>query len=196
MVEFISSWVEQITIAVVIASIFELLLPNSKIKKYVKTIIGIYIIFNIISPFIDNKEMINLEKINIQEFINEQSTEPYAESQIDQTSMDSRLKQLYIKEIEKDVSKKIEEEGYEVKSCKVDAILEGGNEKTGIIKIDLKIKKNSGEKSSSIQSIEKVEININEKEEVNNSKEISHLKSVLSLYYEIDESIINIKELN
>ena len=45
MIEFLSNWIQGIAIAVIIASIFEMLLPNGNIKKYVKVILGIYIVF-------------------------------------------------------------------------------------------------------------------------------------------------------
>ena len=38
MIEFLSKWIEGIAIAVIIASIFEMILPNGNIKKYVKAI--------------------------------------------------------------------------------------------------------------------------------------------------------------
>ena len=39
MIDFLSNWVEQITIGVVIAGIFELILPKGNIKKYIKVVI-------------------------------------------------------------------------------------------------------------------------------------------------------------
>ncbi len=51
--EFISSWVQGIIVAVVIATIIEMLLPNGNSSKYIKIVIGVYIIFNIISPIIN-----------------------------------------------------------------------------------------------------------------------------------------------
>ena len=43
MINFLSSWAEQIIIAVIAASIIEMILPENKNKKYVKMIIGIYL---------------------------------------------------------------------------------------------------------------------------------------------------------
>ena len=53
MIKFLSSWVEGIAIAVIVASIFEMILPNGNIKKYVKIVLGIFIIFNIIGVAIN-----------------------------------------------------------------------------------------------------------------------------------------------
>lgn len=60
MIDFLSKWIEGIAIAVIITSIFEMILPDGNIKKYVKIVLGIYIIFSIISPFVDRKELFNL----------------------------------------------------------------------------------------------------------------------------------------
>ena len=52
MISFINSYVKGIVVAVIISTIIEMILPEGKIKKYVKTVIGAYIVFIIISPII------------------------------------------------------------------------------------------------------------------------------------------------
>ena len=52
MVNFLSSWVKNLSLAIIVVSILEMLLPNNKTKKYVKMVMGLYILFSIISPFI------------------------------------------------------------------------------------------------------------------------------------------------
>ena len=61
MVSFLSSWIEGIAIAVIIASIFELILPNGNLKKYIKIILGIYVIFSIITPFVDSNKLYSID---------------------------------------------------------------------------------------------------------------------------------------
>ena len=53
MINFLSNWIEQIAIAVIIVSIFELILPKGNLKKYIKLVLGIYIIFCMIYPFVN-----------------------------------------------------------------------------------------------------------------------------------------------
>ena len=48
MISFISSWAEQIVLAVVVATIIELILPKNKNKKYIQMVIGVYVLFNIL----------------------------------------------------------------------------------------------------------------------------------------------------
>ena len=64
MINFMSSWAEQIVLAVIIATIIELILPKNKNTKYIKMVIGVYVLFNIISPIIKNKEKFSVEKYN------------------------------------------------------------------------------------------------------------------------------------
>ncbi len=52
MISNISSWAEQIIIAVIISTIIEMIIPKGNSKKYIKTVIGIYILYTIISPVI------------------------------------------------------------------------------------------------------------------------------------------------
>ena len=60
MVKFFSSWVKTLGLAIVIVSILEMLLPNNKTKKYIRMVMGIYILFTIISPFISTKKFLIL----------------------------------------------------------------------------------------------------------------------------------------
>ena len=68
MIEFLSSWAKGLGVAIVIVSILEMFLPNNKTKKYIRMIMGIYIIFNIISPFIKNKDIFNFNEVNLESY--------------------------------------------------------------------------------------------------------------------------------
>ena len=50
MQQFINNWASGLIVAVIIATIIELILPENKNKKYVKMVSGIFILFTIISP--------------------------------------------------------------------------------------------------------------------------------------------------
>ena len=138
MIEILSSWAKNIILAVIIISILEMILPNNKTKKYVKMVMGIYLLFNIISPIIKNKEVFNINQFDINNY-KDQYTSADLESNIDQTSMDKRLKEIYIDELEKDITTKLESKGYIVNSCNVDATLSEDEENAGITKIVLDI---------------------------------------------------------
>ncbi len=194
MIEFLSGWAKNLGVVIVIVSIFEMILPNNKTKKYIRVVLGIFVMFNIISPFIKNKDKISSVSIDLENYTTKQNVT------VDQTSMDKRIQDLYEKELEKDIKNKIEEQGYKVASCKVSAtILENENsnsEENTIQKIKLKIeKKEDIEKSNQntkdvenkivteIQKIKKVNTTIgnntnnentnNKETDTNNSKKIT-----------------------
>ena len=207
MIENLSSWAKGITLAVIVVSILEMLLPNNKTKKYIKVVMGLYILFNIISPFVKNDFSIQLE--NIVENSKSQTTSTEA---VDQTSMDTRLKQICKEELEKDIKQKIEGQGYIVESCKVDIKIE---EKTDIEKITLKVKKENKtneekennkeeqEKQNDIQQklvkevqkIKKVQIGETKKnsnEQNLSTQDISNIKNFLIKEYEVNEKCLKI----
>lgn len=162
MIEFLSSWAEQIVLAVIIATIIELILPNNKNKKYIQMVIGIYILFNIISPIINNKENFSFDEYASKENIVK------SDYVVDQTSMDKRLEKIYLEELEKNVTTKFEENGYTVKKCEIDAVLDTTKKNAGIHLITIKIKGPAEE------------------------TELAEVKSNLASEYEIDENKINI----
>lgn len=137
MIENFTNWAKAIVIAVIIVSILEMLLPNNKTKKYVKMVMGIFILYNIISPFIKDKNSLKFDEEDLQTF----SVGTTQKIEVNQESMDRRLEELYIQEIEKDITKKIEKKGYKVKSCKVQAKITNDENTTGITKIKLKVEK-------------------------------------------------------
>ena len=134
MINFLSSWAEQIVLAVIIATIIELILPNSKNKKYIQMVIGIYIMFNIISPIIKNKDILSVEEINTENYTTN------SEYVIDQSSMDKRLEKIYLEELEENVTTKFEDAGYTVSKCEIDAELDTTKKNAGIHNISVKIK--------------------------------------------------------
>lgn len=211
MIEFLSSWAKGLGVTIVIVSILEMLLPNHKTKKYIKMVLGVYVIFNIISPIIQNKEIFDLDELDLSDY---QTTETSA---IDQTRMDERIEELYIQELEKDVTKKVKEMGYEVTKCKVEAQISDKEEDTKISKIKLKIEKSQEKQEeeekddntedkivSEIQKIKKVdttvEIEKNE-EKTQNEKEnktaitkvdIQNVKKFLIEEYGVNEKCLEI----
>ena len=193
MIEFLSSWAKSLGVTIVIVSILEMLLPNNKTKKYIRMVMGVYIVFNIISPFVKSKEIFNVNDIDINAY---KSTE--TSSEVDQTSMNDRIEKLYKQELEKDIKNKINEKGYEVDKCEVNVKIAEDEEQTQITKIKLSIKKSEeantqNQKDKSVENkvvteIQKINpININSKNE--NSKEKNKSKSTVS-----NSEIQNIKK--
>lgn len=204
MIEFISTWVKGLGVAIVIVSIIEMILPNNKTKKYIKMVLGIYIIFNIISPLVKNKDKLNLENLNLNNYTASTS------ASVDQTSMNKRIEILYENELEKDITTKLKEKGYELSECKVTAKIdenENNKDETKIsnikIKVEKKVTKQQEENNvenkivTGIQQIKKVDIGkAKEKETKNSSKiskaELEDIKKFLIEEYEVNEKCLEI----
>ena len=117
MISFLSSWAEQVILAVIIATILELILPNSKNKKYVQMVIGVYVLFNIISPIIKNKEKLVFSEIYLDKYIT-------TSTKVEQSSMDARLEKIYLDELENNIKSKFKNAGIEIIKCTIDAELD------------------------------------------------------------------------
>lgn len=153
MIEFMNSWVKGLGLAIVIVSILEMLLPNNKTKKYIRMVMGVYVLFTIISPFVSNQEIFNQDVLTMENYISTQTS-----TSLDQSSMDERIQELYIQELEKDIVKKLTNKGYKIISCKVKAEISDKEEETKISKIRVMIQKveeqNTNENKENEQSLE------------------------------------------
>lgn len=205
MIEILSSWAKGLGITIVIVSIFEMLLPNNNTKKYIRIVLGVFVIFNIIAPLIKNKEIFNLDNIDLEQY---QTVEKGA---VNQTSMNERIKVLYAEELEKDITKKVKEKGYSVEKCKVNVQISDNEEDTKINKIKLVIKKDKEkiqEKENTenkiiteIQKIKKVDTQVQtnktdaNKEAVSekiDKAEIQNIKKFLIEEYGVNEKCLEI----
>lgn len=169
MIDFLSSWVKNLGLAIVIVSILEMLLPNNKTKKYIKIVMGIFVIFNIISPFIKQKEVFSIENFDIDGYSNNVNNNEI----VNQESMDRRIEELYKEELENDITKKLEDKGYSIKTCKVDVTI-GNEENTKINKIKLDLEKKNEENTDKNKNKE----NQNEKIENKIVEEIQKIKPI------------------
>ena len=148
MIEFLSTWAKNIGLSIIVISILEMLLPNNKTKKYVRMVFGMYIIFSIISPFINNKDILDVSSFDLEKYANYTSNQTSGK----QTSMDNRIEEIYIEELEKDITKKVEDLGYQVVTCNVYATLSSENEESYIEQITLTVEK--GEEQSTEENSE------------------------------------------
>ena len=158
MISFLSSWAEQVILAVIIATILEFILPNSKNKKYVQMVIGVYVLFNIISPIIKNKEKLVFSEIDLDKYIT-------TSTKVEQSSMDARLEKIYLDELENNIKSKFKNAGIEIIKCTIDAELDTTKKNAGIHSIDVKVKNVDDE-----QKVSKIKQEIIEEYEISEEK--------------------------
>ena len=197
---FISTWAQGIIVSVIIATIIEMILPNSNNSKYVKMVIGVFILFSIISPIVNK---ISGKKINIDysKYSSNESVE--ASSPIDNNEL---IKQMYEENLKLDMKAKISQKGYAVGDIKVEIL---NNEEFTLNSISINIvgtiqNPNKGAKNQRattvVENVENILVNVSGKELKKSEKEKSiisesekrKLIQYLSSVYEVKESNISV----
>lgn len=196
MIDWISSWANSVIIAVIIATIIEMILPNGNNKKYIKTVIGIFILFSIIAPVISKISDNDFDLKNIMDKYN--IVDDYESHEVSSLNIDKSIEDVYIDNLTTDMKNKIKEKGYNVIDINVDIDMSEknyGKINSIYIVLNKSLKEND---ISEIKSVNKIEINISEKKDENvieeklSSSEINELKEYLSQYYEVEIKNISI----
>ena len=200
MISWISSWAQGIIMAVIIGAIIEMILPEGNSKKYVKIVIGVYVLFTIISPVISKitgKTIQVSDILELNKYIEETENNSKLYVTLDEDNSNN-IKDIYESSLRNDIKAKIEAKGYNAKNIKLE--IEDDEEYT-LKKIDIEIYKNMEKNKKDIETIQNVDINISQKSTENDmqeklsEKDKRKLKDYLSGVYEIDEKNNNKKTI-
>ena len=176
--EFLNTWLQGIIVAVVIASIIQMILPNGNNKKYIKVVLGVYVVFQIITPVINkffNSDFEVSSLIDIDKYTKKMETYEVSSknTDINKTNEDS-IKQIYITNLKKDIKTKLEDKDYLIKNIEVQV---EDNENYDIKSLTIYVNgkndnkeeknKEKTENNIHINEIEKIEINVSKNNETN-----------------------------
>lgn len=202
LIKFINSWAQGIILAVIIATIIEIIIPEGKNKKYVKTVIGLYILFTIIYPLITK---ISNNKLNFDSIIAKTSKEVsmYDSKVANSIETNTYIENTYKNNLKEKIKGEIEEKGYTVLDFNI--YIETQNEETygQINSIVLKLQKANKEQNTikGVNKIEEINVNIKnnktenlKKEKELTDSEIKTIKEYLNNMYSIEEERIHINE--
>lgn len=214
MINFINSWAQGIILAVIIATIIEIILPEGNNKKYVKTIIGIYVLFVMVYPLISK---ISNKNINIESIIDNANTK-MSKYEIDNNialETNGYIEETYKQKLEEDIRQKLNERGYEIDSFNL-YIETDDNERYGQInsivmqinkikELEEDYKNSENYTVNKVDKVEKVEIKISNTNVSNNSNnkeklselskdEINSLREYLNTTYGVEKERIHINE--
>lgn len=114
MVSSISSWAQGIIIAIIVGSIIQMLLPENKNKKYIKLVIGVYILFYIINPVIGKQ--LNLSEFNLDNYLNVETKTSSEETNI----YDNTVKETFKNKVIYNIKSQLNSKGYESNNIKVE----------------------------------------------------------------------------
>lgn len=205
MVSFINSWAQGIILAVIVATIIEIILPDGNNKKYVKTIIGIYILFVIVYPLISKITNIDIDSITA---VAEQEISTYENNNIE-LETNAYIENVYISNTEEDIKQKIKEKGYNINSLNLYIETEDSNRYGQINSMVMQITKDENIKNENentnqvneINSVEEIEIqignnNANDEKIISEitNEEVEDLKDYLNTAYSLEKEKIHINE--
>ena len=212
--EWISNWAEAVIIAVIIGTIIEMLLPEGSSKKYIKVVVGVYILFTIISPIITSfsgKTLQVSDIIDLDKYIEEIEEKQEMKNLLQEENAAS-IRDIYIGNLKADIQNKLKGKGYIVKSITLDVGYDDNytlNQiKLIVCKEDDDKKKDDEEKNMTnivnMQLVNEISISISNtitetntigeetsKNNLSNSDK-NKIKEYLSSVYEINEKKISI----
>lgn len=193
MINNISTWAGEIIIAVIIGTILEMILPKGNSKKYIKTVIGLFILYVIISPGIKliTKEEFNIDYSEYEKYF--ANSEEYKSLEDEANSVTNKiLESTYKEEIKTKIKNDISNLGFLVSNISLKTNIQTGE--ISELSISVYKEKNETKYNNSI-SVNKIEIgDAKERKENSLSKqEIEKIKNMLSQNYGIkyDEISIN-----
>ena len=219
MINDITKWASGIIIAVIIATIIEMILPDGSIKKYIKVVIGVYILFTIISPVVSKftgKSIAVSDIIDLNQYISDFKEKEKIQNSLQEDSS-ANIRDIYIGNLKSDIQNKLKIKGYNTTKIELDV---GYDDNYTLNKISLTVakikeKENSENKeenninSTVISSVNDININVSNQNINNNvqdnassnntksnlsSSDKKKIKEYLSEVYEINERSILINE--
>ena len=160
-----------------------MLLPEGNSKKYIKVVIGIYVLFTIVSPLVTKftgKKIEVSDVLDLDKYV-EKAGKTTNIQNIIQSDNDNNIKSIYIDGIKSDMKEKIKTKGYNTNSIDVD-ISDDDNYK--IVSVILNITKIQDESENvtkeneiePVKNVNKIEINIGEEENSENKKNTEEKK--------------------
>ncbi len=219
MINDITKWASGIIIAVIIATIIEMILPEGSSKKYIKVVIGVYILFTIISPVVSKftgKSIAVSDIIDLNQYISDFKEKDKIKNSLQEDSS-ANIRDIYIGNLKSDIQNKLKIKGYNTTKIELDV---GYDDNYTLNKISLTVakikeKENSENKeknninSTVISSVNDININVSNQNINNNvqdnassnntksnlsSSDKKKIKEYLSEVYEINERSILINE--
>lgn len=199
--EFVSNWAQGVIVSVIIATIIEMLLPSNGNGKYVKVVVGIFVLFSIISPIVNKIKGNTGQAIDWESYIGNSGEETAMASGVSLDN-DKAIRKMYEENLKVDIRSKVNQKGYTVGDINIEIL---DNDEYTLNKIEFKVvakdennNKNNQNTTTIIDNIENVRISLGgsskdekkEEESIISESEKRKLKEYLSGVYEVNENNI------
>lgn len=194
---FLAGWVSNIIIFVLLATVIDMLLPNSALQKYAKMVIGLLLIAIIITPILGlfNKDFDDILTAATSEFEDQKKRfrkfDRNEEKEIQATQGAYILKQMAV-----DLQAEVEEElmaDYNMRISSIDVGVKNEEEPgvDDLQNITISLEKAEGKENSEIEAVAKVDINT-DSPSTSNDANLDAVKRFLATSWSVDEEIIEI----
>ena len=201
MISWISNWTQGVIVSVIVASVIEMVIPEGSSKKYIKVVIGIFILFSILSPVVNKFKSGALE--NVQVNLNmDNKTKEVSASQVDKKA-GFNIMSIYEANLKADIKSKIKAKGFNTGDINVEI---SKDDKYEIEKLEICIiskadkeninKTNKNNVIGIVDTVDKVSIELSnkiqksDKEYKISQNDEKKLKEYLSETYEINQTNI------
>jgi len=185
---FISTWLKDILIVFIVITFLEIILPKGKMKKFVNFIVGLLIIFIIISPFADLESLQYNFDIQMDELMNESDTKAAISHQ------EERIKNVFSNSLSEETKNFVEDHSnYEVLDININTDEE--REALSIQEVSLTIKQGEDNEDDSNGEISIDKIQVKEQSSSDDENNYDDLENMITDYLGIDRNIIYINEV-
>ncbi|MCM3674159.1 MULTISPECIES: stage III sporulation protein AF [Peribacillus] len=195
---FLAGWVSNIIIFVLLATVIDMLLPNSALQKYAKMVIGLLLIAIIITPILGlfNKDFDDILSAATSEFKDQKKKDLGNLTEMKKKEIQATQGAYILKQMAVDLQAEVEEElmvDYKLKISSIDVGVKDEEEPgvDDLQNITISLEKAEGEENSEIEAIAKVDINA-DSPSTSNDANLDAVKRFLATSWSVDEEIIEI----
>lgn len=198
-------WAQGIIVAVIIATIIEMILPTNSNGKYVKVVIGMFVLFTIISPVINKFKNNDTDIINADDYLKNSENQTLETSSIN-LSNENTIKRMYEENLKVDIKSKVSQKGYTTDEIKLE-IMDNGEYTLNRIEFRVTAKNNASNSNQEnnanntttiIENIENIKVSLGgssrdekkEEKSLISESEKRKLREYLSGVYEVNENNI------
>ncbi|AOH55662.1 stage III sporulation protein AF [Peribacillus muralis] len=195
---FLAGWVSNIIVFVLLATVIDMLLPNSALQKYAKMVIGLLLIAIIITPILGlfNKDFDEILSAATSEFENQKKKDLGNLTEMKKKEIQATQGAYILKQMAVDLQAEVEEELMKDYNMKISAIeVDVKNEENptaeNLQNINISLETAEGKEDTSIEAVAKIDINA-ERPSPSSDANLDAVKSFLATSWSVDKEIIEI----
>ncbi|MED3690536.1 stage III sporulation protein AF [Peribacillus butanolivorans] len=195
---FLAGWVSNIIVFVLLATVIDMLLPNSALQKYAKMVIGLLLIAIIITPILGlfNKDFDEILSAATSEFEDQKKKDLGNLTEMKKKEIQATQGAYILKQMAVELQAEVEEElmvDYNMKISSIDVGVKNEEEPSidDLQNITISLEKAEGKEDSEIEAVAKVDINA-ERPSSSDDANLDAVKRFLATSWSVDKEIIEI----